>query len=150
VLAGVFHHALSIVVGSSLENENYGHILLVWPISAVLLYSSANKILAAPRYSWIGGAALVLLLACSAYFSKRVETLSEDSYLSTAILIFILCCLAAFQFCYGTTAFRAGAFPLLFLLLTAPLPAFLLDPSISFLQDKSGDVTCFLYRIAQV
>jgi exosortase len=150
VLAGIFHHALGVVVGSALENENYGHILLVWPISAVLLYSSANKILAAPSYSWIGGAAVVLFLAGFVYFSTRAADVNEDNYLSAAILFFILCCLAAFLSCYGTAAFRAGTFPLLFLLLTVPVPEFLLQPAISFLQDRSGDATCFLYRLAHV
>jgi exosortase len=150
LLAGVFHHALGVVVGSSLSDDNYGHILLVWPISAVLLYFSTPKILKAPAWSKAGGAALGLLLAGFAYFSAHAAGVSDDNYLSAAILFFVLCLLAGFLLCYGAAAFRAGAFPLLFLLFTVPLPTFVLQPFVTFLQDGSGDATCFLYRVAHV
>jgi exosortase len=148
--AVVFHRALGVVVGSSLSDENYGHILLVWPISAVLLYFAGKKILAKTSYSWVGGVTLLILAGCSAFVLAHASSMGESAYLSLSILLFVGWCLAAFLLCYGTAAFRAGAFPLLFLLLTVPVPDFLLQPTITMLQDRSGDATCFLYRVAHV
>jgi exosortase len=146
----VFHRALSIIVGSSLSNENYGHILLVWPVSAVLLYSDGRKIFSRIEYKPVAGSALLLTLGGFAYVAAHAGSTSESTYLSLSILFFVISCLAAFVWCYGTAAFRAAAFPLLFLLFTVPLPDIILQPTISMLQDSSGDVTCFLYRVAHV
>jgi exosortase len=150
VSAAVFHRALGIVVGSSLSDENYGHILLVWPVSAVLLFSEWKRVLATAKYSPAAGLALLLPATGFAYVSAQAGVLSESSYLSLSILFFILSCLISFVVCYGPAAFRIAAFPLLFLLLTVPVPEFLLQPTISMLQDRSGDVTCALYRLAHV
>lgn len=148
--AVVFRRALGVVVGSSLSDENYGHILLVWPVSAVLLYSVGRKMLAKAKYSPMAGVALLLPIGSFAYLSAHSGAMSESAYLSASIMLFVISCLVAFVLCYGTAAFRVAAFPLLFLLLTVPVPEAVLQPAISMLQDRSGDVTCVLYRVAHV
>jgi len=148
--AAVFRQALGTVVGSSLSDENYGHILLVWPVSAFLLYSAGKNIFAKVEYNPVAGLALLLPMAAFAYISGHVSSLSESGYISLSILCFVSCSLLAFVLCYGMGAFRAAAFPLLFLLLTVPVPEAVLQPVISVLQDRSGDVTCFLYQVAHV
>ena len=146
----VFHEALGIVVGSSLSDENYGHILLVWPVAAALLYSQGKGMFARVKYAPVAGLALLIPLGAFAYVSAHTEFIAESTYLSLSILCFVVCSLLSFLLCYGTAAFRVAAFPLLFLLLTVPVPEFVLQPAITVLQDRSGDVTCFLYRVAQV
>jgi exosortase len=147
----VFHQSLSLLVGSSLSDDRYSHIILVWPVSLVLLFLGRKKILAKAAYSPVAGGIALLFIACSAtVMFTHGEAITANAYQTSSILLFISSCLAIFVLCYGTAAFRSAAFPLLFLLLTVPLPDFILQPSISFLQDTSGDATCALYRIAHV
>jgi exosortase len=50
--------------------------------------------------------------------------------------------IAAFVLCYGISAFRTAAFPLLFLLLMIPMPARMAESAVSFLQ-KGSATTCY-------
>lgn len=67
-----------------------------------------------------------------------------------SILLFGLCCLSAFTFNYGAKAFRAGAFPLLFLLLMVPLPDPVLEAAIAGLRNGSAIITCWLFDLAHI
>jgi exosortase len=146
----VFHRALGIVFGSSLAVDQYSHILLVVPVSATLLFLGRTKVLANVAYSQAGGAILLLLGGAFAYAFAHRGALSESGYLSLSVLFFVCWCLAAFVFCYGTAAFRAGRFPLLFLILMVPLPDSVLERSIAMLQDGSAVATCLLLRLAHI
>lgn len=146
----VFRRSLSVIFGSALWVDQYSHILLVLPVSALLLYLAREKMLARVSYSWVGGAAFVLLAAGFAYTSMHRGAFSPSSYLSLSILFFVTWTLAAFLLCYGTAAFRTVAFPLLFLILMVPLPDAALQRSISMLQDGSADATCLLFKAAHI
>jgi len=52
------------------------------------------------------------------------------------------------MFFYGASAFKAGLFPLLFLLLMVPLPTFLLDRFIAWLQVGSADVAEWIFHLS--
>ena len=66
------------------------------------------------------------------------------------ILGLVIFWLAGFILCYGTRAFRAGAFPLLFLLLTVPIPDSLLDKPISGVQFGSTEVCSLIFSLLRV
>ena len=66
------------------------------------------------------------------------------------ILALVIFWLAAFILCYGARAFRAGAFPLLFLLLTVPLPDLLLDGPLTAVQYGSTEVCSLVFDVVGV
>lgn len=124
------------------EHEHYSHIALIPLVTAYLLYINRWKVFPGAKYHWpaavalfgMAGAALGLRFA----FGAR---LSENDVLSLTMLALYLLLLGAFLFCYGPASFRAGRFPLLFLILGVPLPDFILTGSIQFLQYRSADLT---------
>lgn len=66
--------------------------------------------------------------------------------LSLDTLSVILVWIGGFLLCYGLAAFRAGAFPLLFLLLMIPLPDVVLDRAIHALQEGSTEIAYLAFR----
>lgn len=148
VIAAVFWGPLAEVIGSSLSEERYSHILLVIPASAALLWLERKRILARKEFSLAGGLAIAGFIV--AFAVLRGTGLSEDTLLSLSILLATGAFVSAFVLCHGLAAFRAGAFPLLFLLFIAPLPSAMLDRITVFLQQTSTDMVCLLFGAARI
>lgn len=147
---GVFHQALAIVIRSSISVDQYSHILLVLPVSAAFLYLTRKRVFKNVAYWAPGGILFVALLAVFAYSALHAGVLSPSGYLSLSVLLFAGCWIAAFAFCYGVEAFRAAAFPLMFLLLMTPLPDSVLERAVASLQNGSAVATCLLLRAAHI
>src|SRR5205085_5894171 len=58
--------------------------------------------------------------------------------------------MGAFALFFGSNAFRAALFPLLFLLFTVPIPEPVLSGVIYFLQKESSDASELFFRLAGV
>ena len=142
----VLYHALTLLISSALTHEAHSQVLLVLPISAMLLYLERREIFASARYSWPSASILLLLAAIFLFLRGRSASFSSEDQLSYSILLFSCWCIAAFLVCYGFSSFRAALFPLLFLILMAPLPEAALADSVTFLQQASADATALLYR----
>ncbi len=69
--------------------------------------------------------------------------------LEVTVLTFCSFLFAGFVLMYGMESFRSGLFPLLFLLLSAPLPEFLLDRLIWWLQLGSAEVTSWIFYLTR-
>lgn len=146
----LIHDALGFVIRSSVSVDQYSHILLVVPVSAILLYLSRRRVLASVSYSAPAGIAFLAMAGAFAYVRGHSSDLTASSYLSLTILFFAACCVAAFVFSYGMRAFRVAAFPLLFLLLMVPLPNSVLERTIAILQNGSAVAACLLFRAAHI
>ena len=99
----------------------------------------------------MSSAAVLLLLAGAALGAlgwRSPAAASENDWPALAILGFLCLIWAGFLFFYGASAFRAGLFPLLFLLLMVPLPGFLLDRFIAWLQVGSADVAEWIFNVS--
>jgi exosortase len=81
---------------------------------------------------------------------RAANQLGAENSLSSEILALIIFWVAGFILCYGTRAFRAGAFPLLFLLLAVPIPNLWLDPLISAVRNGSTEVCSLIFNLAGV
>lgn len=149
-LTGTFYHPLIFILRSSISVDQYSHILLVIPVSVTLLYQNRQRIFANASYNVPAFISVFVLLGTYTYFSHHAEALSASGRLSLSILLFALCSLAAFIFCYGIQAFRRVTFPLLFLLLMVPLPDSFLQKTIHVLQNGSAVVTCWLLAAARI
>ena len=120
-------------------------------ISMALVFFERSKIFTSVQYCIRTGVILLLTGVILNWFAERaLPQLGADNSLSTKILALVIFWLAGFILCYGTRAFRAGAFPLLFLLLTVPIPDRLLDKPITAVQYGSTEVCSLLFNLAGV
>jgi exosortase len=99
----------------------------------------------------VPGALIYLTSICVfGWLAWRRAEIGPSVYISLSILLFAISCVAAFLFCYGGKAFRAALFPLLFLLLMAPMPDGFLNRTVTFLQYASASVTDWFFTAAGV
>lgn len=135
----VFWNPLTRLVRFSFQYEHYSHIILIPAISLGLVYWKRESIFANVEYDFQLGV-ISLLLGIVLFWLARWAALglSQDTYLSLAISSMVVSWLGGFVACYGSQAFRAGIFPLLFLLFMIPIPALLLDKVVLFFAERLG------------
>ena len=119
-------------------DEQYTHILLILPVSAALILLEWKSLALSTRPSPTVGLAW-LIVAATVNVAVRWRALqSTDLQLSLNILVLVAWWLAAFNFCFGTRAFRRAIFPLCFLFWMVPLPSIVLTPIVTLLQQGSA------------
>lgn len=138
------------------DNENASQIFLIPFISLMLLYQQRKKIFGdrlksvpTTGSSLVPAAGLALagigLAAISA--TAWSAQLSRGDRLGLSTLAIEVLLLSGFLFFYGSQSFRAGLFPLLFLVFAIPIPSFMMERAISFLQHGSADVSYFMLKM---
>jgi exosortase len=146
-----FWTPLSILIQFSLQREYYSHIILVPLVSTSVLLLDRRKIFAHVETCWrsasgfLFAGALLYWLGCAHPVSP-----SENDRLSTAILSLILIWIGEFVLCYGTQAFRVGLFPVVLLFLMVPIPDFLLERVILWLQTGSAEVSYATFQMVGI
>lgn len=123
------------LIRAGLKLDVCSQVLFAPFITAILLYWRRASIFRAAGRTRAAGGILVLLSAV-AYLFVRLHAAAFGSYeaLSALALTIILIWICGFYAVYGATSLRAGAFPLGFLMFMIPIPEFLLNPAISYLQ----------------
>lgn len=132
------------------SSDTDSHVLLIPFITVSLLWAFRKVIFQETRPNSRGFAAFVLLgvlvyLSCW-HFGAILPTRYSLELMVVSFCSFFF---AGFVLIYGMESFRAGLFPLLFLLLSAPLPEFLLDRVIRWLQLGSAEVTTWIFYITR-
>lgn len=125
------------------KNQNYSHILVIVPISLCLLAFDNNSG-TAPRTSWKAGCVLLL---CAGGMTIWSAGLPIGPRLCVTTLSLVTFWMGSFVLCFGLPLFQALRFPLLFLFLMVPLPGFLVEKMIYFLQSGSTEVAYSLFRL---
>ena len=125
------------------QQEHYSHIVLIPCLSLYLLFLDRKAIFTSKEWSpWLG---FVLIgLGALGYWSADAMIFAPDQ-LSMTILALVMMGWGIFVSCFGVTHFRKSSFGLLFLLFMVPLPSFLLDAIIGFLQRSSAEATDLLF-----
>jgi exosortase len=142
----LFFAPLSRFVSYALSNDNASHAILIPAIFLWILYLERGRIFAtlgSDRQS----ALLFFIPGClaSAAYFFYASRLSELNRLSVCIFALILFWIAGFAFFFGRTALQRASFPLAFLFLTIPIPDFLLDKTIYFLQKGTTEISAVLF-----
>jgi exosortase len=126
--------------------------ILVAPVTAVLLvYWRRRRIFRAIQGGYaIGG--LILLAGVSVYWLGRhdVELLGSYDSLSLSGLGIVTTWIGGFYLAFGGRTFRAAAFPLGFLLATIPIPTYLLNRSIFYLQAGSAVSSALVFQVSGI
>jgi len=136
------------ILMSAGRSDYYSHLLLIHFVTGYFLFVERKTILKDLSYSWTAGVPLAALGALAyllALWQKGWLGANDFASLTTASSIVVFW--GGFVLLYGLNAFRAGRFPLLFLLFAIPVPAFLLDRFIHVLQVGSTEVTQWLFDV---
>jgi exosortase len=142
----LFFSPVSRVVHYALRNDDASHAILIPAICIWLLYLERGTIFAVlgsdGRAATVFFVAGLIVTACAFFSGLRISELNQ---FSLYVLALILLWIAGFAFFLGPTALRRARFPLTFLLLTVPIPDFLLDRSIYFLQKGTTEIAAVLF-----
>ena len=142
-----FFRTLSALVRYSLHNESSSHIVLIPLIAVFLLYTKRQTVFSITRTCTGSGVGLALGGLILYGLANRGFLLHDGNWaLSVETFSVILVWLGGFLLCYGSVALRAGAFPLLFLLLMVPLPDAILDRLIRALQEGSTEIAYLIFQ----
>jgi exosortase len=133
------------------RSELHQHIPLIPLISGYFLLVNRSRIRLHQGWNpWTGlvtVAAGGLVWGAAEFFSPGV---ARGDHLSAKMAGLVLWVLGAFVLAYGLKSLREGLFPMLFLAFIIPVPGFILDPSVSFLQTTSATAADFIFRLTGV
>jgi exosortase len=130
------------------QQEHYSHIVLIPCLSLYVLYLDRKAIFASREWSpWLGS--ILIGLGALGYWFADAAIFAPDQ-LPMTILALVMMCWGIFVACFGVTLCRKVSFGLLFLLFMVPLPSFLLDAIIGFLQRTSTEATGLLFSLLGV
>jgi len=139
-------HPIVSFASYSLSNDNASHLMLIPVISAWVLFLERDRIFktvgsdVATAMGFLAGGGVLALMAL--LLGPQWIALNR---LSVYILALTLIWIAGFAFLFGRQALQNARFPLLFLLLTIPIPDFFLDKLIYFLQKGSAEIAAALF-----
>jgi exosortase len=149
VCAIAFWLPLRDLIQTALSSDTYSHILVIPFVSLALVCMDRKQLFGTLDNGTLPAAALGVAGAALGAFTWRTASASPASdWLFLAVLSFLLFVWAGFLLFYGSSAFKAGRFPLLFLLLMLPVPGPLLDRFITWLQVGSADVADWIFRLS--
>lgn len=154
----VFASPLSALSELVFENETYSHIFLIPLVSLVLVAMHRKSVLTGASGRPVAGfcicaAALVLYGAAAALRSHFAPQAAQgqgepNDYLSLCMAGLVAWAIGSFVSVYGLQAFRRARFALLFLLFAIPIPTFLLNAAISFLQQASAEAADLIFTVS--
>ena len=135
----VFWKALVALFTYSLSHDYASHIVLVVPVCAFLIYCKRPRIFSVAKAGLVPGTFLLTTGIVLFWIAERkVVSSMQSNDLSVITLAIVIVWIAGFILFYGTQAFSAARFPLLFLLILVPIPEAALEKIIFFLQAGSA------------
>jgi len=141
----LFEKTFVSLLNLALQSERYTHIILIPVISLCLIFWDRRSIFRKTSYCPRIGLPLIILGIVSYYSAATAG--SPLQITATAV---ILTWTAGFILCYGTNAWLAARFPLLFLLLMIPLSSNFMDSASATLQYGSAEVTAVLFGLSGI
>jgi exosortase len=144
--SALFLAPLSRFVRHALSDDNASHTILIPAICAWLIFLERQRIFGSLG-SDIRSSVVLLVAGVGAaawclFFESGWSSLNQ---LSLYVLALLLLWASGFAFLFGTAALKQAQFPLAFLLFTIPLPDFLLDKTIYFLQRGTTEIAAVLF-----
>ncbi|MGE5053343.1 MAG: exosortase/archaeosortase family protein [Acidobacteriota bacterium] len=147
----LFWSSLRSLFSVAFTHDYDSHIFLIVPISAYLIVRKRHEIFSHVCWDFFPGVSLLfagVFLVLLASWNARLNIAGEDLWMR--VLALVVFWIAGFVLCYGIPAFQAARFPLLFLLLSIPIPDFLVGRAIAWLQEGSGFVAFWLFKTLHV
>jgi exosortase len=132
------------------HDGEYTHLLLILPIAAALIWLEWRSLdsLAAPGPR--AGLPLMAISILVAGCTKWGMGPAPDEHLTGNMLAVVTWWVACFVLCFGTRISRSLLFPLGFLFLLVPLPLFVLNEIVYWLQQGSAFAARCMFSVARV
>lgn len=135
----------------SSQNELYSHIFIIPIVSGYLIFLRRKEIFSNIHYSILSGITLIII-GIILYFIATYQgvKLNPNDHLALIIFSVLILWLGCFVLIYGSQTFKAGAFPILFLLFMVPIPTYLVNKVIFLLQSASAEVSYAFIKLTGV
>jgi exosortase len=147
----IFIEPLRQLTTLSFDNELYSHFLLVPVVSIYFLLVDRKRIFEFVFPSpGIGAVLAITGLLCYGVALQGKVSLNTNDFLSLCLVGFVTWIIGCFLGAFGKFAFQKGLFSLLFLVFMIPIPSFLLDPTIRFLQVWSAHATHLVFMLSGI
>ncbi len=149
-------HPLVTTLRLALTNDAYTHIFLILPLSAALIYMDSKYQDTKMRRTdpqpsaRIGATLLLLAIVIGCYVRWGMGATPDDMRLSLSMLALVTWWIASVLVCFGARTFKSFMFPLCFLFLMVPIPAFSLRWIVEFLQQQSALAARLMFRAVGV
>jgi exosortase len=145
---GIFWTPFKKLIALSFGDALYGHIFLIPIFSIAVVYIKRKVFFTKLHYAFAQGAPIVLtglmLFTVGTIYQQR---LSGIDYLSLCTIGVVLWVIGGFIGCFGKYTFREAMFPILFLFFMVPIPTFILDRIVLFLQNMTSDAVDAIFKI---
>jgi exosortase len=147
----LFNVPLKQLFSLSTHNQLYSHIPLIPLVSVYFFFIERKRIFFDREYSFQVGIPLVILGLVFYFFGAgHQQDYQVNNYLAVMMFGFFLWVLGSFLMAYGVRVFKKAVFPLVFLIFFVPIPHFLLDPYILFLQRWSAQAAYSVFKLIGV
>jgi exosortase len=135
----------------SLRDDEYTYILLILPVSVALIFMDWPSVRMKVA---LGIPAGMVFLATAALIASSTlvwaGSFSSDVQLAIRMIALVFSWIGVFTLCLGSRALRQALFPLCFLFGLVPLPQFVLNEIIAWLQLGSAWTASMLFAICGV
>ena len=138
---------MRMVSALALDNDTYTHIPLIPLVSLFLIYTNRKTVFSACEAWKFGGVLLVAGILAISTARLNLFQLQAANQLSLVVFGVVLVWMGAFGLFFGSAAFRAARFPLLFLLFMVPIPEPILSKTIHSLQVGSAQAAAGLFGL---
>jgi exosortase C (VPDSG-CTERM-specific) len=133
-------------------NDLYSHVFLIPAVSIYLVWIDKAKLVpkfqASPRLTIALFSFAIIFLAAYWMTVLAGRQLTSADKLSLLIPAFLFCFSSGMVWCFGAIIARAIAFPLCFLIFMVPMPGWMENGVLVFLQHSSAEVTDWMLKIA--
>ena len=146
----LFRQPLASLAALAVSDDRYTHTALVPVLSVLLIYARRKSIFGNSRCSIAVGIPLFAAAMLLYFLHRPLSGPNPADRLFLTILAIVSVWIAAFVLCYGMNSFRAAAFPLVLLVMMAPLPTAAVDTIVLILQRASSEMSDLLFRIVGV
>ncbi|MHC1725290.1 MAG: exosortase/archaeosortase family protein [Syntrophobacteraceae bacterium] len=136
---------------SQTRRELYSHFPAIYLIIGYVLFTERKKIFEELGYATAGGVGTALL-GCVIYFYAVAgkAAFSPNDYFAALSLGFAVYLAGIFLWFFGWKTFKRAQFAVFLLVFTIPIPEFILEHVIVFLQVQSYNAACFVLDVLQL
>jgi exosortase len=133
----------------SLHSERYSHLWMIPLVSAYMILEIRKTVFGRLEWAPDGAVAMAIGVACFGVGWVWPALLGPVGDLTLKVLGVATVGGGLFRLCYGRQAWRAAKFPVWFLLFAVPVPQWVLDRAIEWLQVGSAAVVDALLLLSQ-
>jgi exosortase len=135
------------------SNDAYTHILLIAPISFTLILLEWKKESLPAVFNVRAGTLLLglaVLIGLAGVLWDKSSSLGREVRFSVEAAATVTWWIASFTLCYGARALRRCLFPLFVLFWLVPMPPFLLNQVVRWLQEGTASTARVLFALSGV